>query len=330
MISISYKNKGTGAEFTSSSFPENHSGPKKEVIIATEQGDAKILISGDRDIQSSAKIFKKVTSFLVEILDPIYNSFADRFKAQIHTFRNIQAQMKQKIEGLLGNDMLSLHRKSHKEKIEYTLSVIKEAPEVACETILFLQKRIIELEAHTLSFEIIHMGENVPLEIKSHNFPRVIHNIFSAFEESFDQIGVTFRFAFGSDTGENFNINFDYKIVNTALYNIFDNAYKYIMPYGEIRFFIARDKFIITMKSLRIEKEEKERIFELGFRGKNALHTEGSGIGMYVVNKALKLNGMSIKLEPDYSDVETYDNRQYVLNKFIIDFGPASFDKKDI
>jgi signal transduction histidine kinase len=319
MISVKYRNKNTGAEFFVSSVGEPQKISKiKE--IETLSGCIEITISDNKDIQNSSSLFKRFGYLLAEIFDPIFDSFSERFDAQVHTFRNIQAQMKQKVESILGNDMLLAH-KSHAQKTFYALERVKEDPDLATDTILFLQKRIFELEAHMSSFELIHAGKKIQLEKKYHNFPKVIHNVYSAFEDNFEKIGVSFNFAFSPEIGENLDVLFDYKTINTALYNIFDNAYKYIKPYTEIRFFIADRKVIISMRSLKIDKDEQDKIFKLNYRGKNALdHTKGSGVGMYVVEKALELNDMSIEFQPDYSDCEIYEGKQFVMNKFIINF----------
>lgn len=317
MISVKYRNKNTGAEFLGLVNTDNQTHSKVK-DFDTPNGNLEIKIFEDKDLKNSTSLFKRFGYLVVEIFDPIFDCFSERFEAQVHSFRNIQAQMKQKVEGILGNDMLLAH-KNHSEKHQYALEKVKEDPELATDTILFLQKRIFELEAHMSSFELIHVGKKIQLDKKYHNFPKVIHNIFSAFAEDFGRIGVTFNFAFSPDVGENFDVLFDYKTINTALYNIIDNAYKYTKPSTEIRFFIANEKLIISMRSLRVEKEEQEKIFHLNYRGKNALgHTKGSGIGMYVVKRALNLNDMDIEFQPDYSDSEPYEGKQFLMNKFII------------
>ncbi len=317
MISIKYRNKNTGAEFSAATSLDLDINSKSKEF-ETSTGLFEIKIFENEDLKKSSNLFKRFGYLMIEIFEPVFNSFSERFEAQVHSFRNIQAQMKQKIEGILGNDMLLAH-KNHLEKSSFALKKVKDDPELATDTILFLQKRIFELEAHMSSFELIHAGKKVQLDKKYHNFPKVIHNIFSAFAESFDNIGVTFNFAFSPEVGENLDVLFDYKTINTAIYNIIDNAYKYIKPSTEIRFFIANEKLIISMRSLRIEKDEQDKIFDLNYRGKNALgHTNGSGIGMYVTKKALNLNDMDIEFQADYSDCETYEEKQFLMNKFII------------
>lgn len=293
-------------------------GNKRSSVISNGQNILKITVSGDSDLVNSKKIYNKSIELFFNILVPTLKVFSERFVSQSHSIRSIQANMKQKIEGLLGNDMLLSHA-NFSEKRDYAISKINENPEMAADTVIFLQKRIFELEAHMASFELIHLESNLPLEIKSHNLPKVIHNVFSSFEEKFNDIGVHFHFAFDQTVGKTLFVDFDYKTINTALYNLLDNAYKYIKPSSEIRIFaIQNKKVIFSMRSLRIEKEELEKVFELYYRGFNSKHTEGTGVGMFVIKKALNINSMSIAIEPDWSDVENYDGKQYVMNKFII------------
>ncbi len=114
----------------------------------------------------------------------------------------------------------------------------------------------------------------------------------------------------------------DYKTINTALYNFFDNAIKYIKPGSPIRLFFNAEKekfeLKIVMMSLRIEQDELKKIFEFRYRGVNVKNIDGLGIGMHVVQKALALNSFSIKVSPDYSRMENYEGDQYILNEFSI------------
>jgi K+-sensing histidine kinase KdpD len=310
-------NTGKNTIFVDTNPEQTYELHTREVTMNVDGGQLNLAVSGDSDFAKSNKLFTKSAKIFAMVIVPTIKKFSERFTSQSHTIKSIQAHMMQKIEGLLGNDMYSSHD-NHASKLASAVAKIKENPELAAETIVFIQKRVIELDAHISSFELIHMGNKIKLDVREHNFPKVIRNVLSSFDDKFNTIGVTYNFAFDQEVGDEFYSFFDYKTINTALYNIFDNAFKYIMPHSEIRLFISDRKIIFSMRSLRIEREEIDKIYQLGYRGVNSQETDGSGVGMYVIKKALEINNMSIRVESDLSDQQAYNNQYYVMNKFII------------
>lgn len=281
-----------------------------------------VVYTKDPILVKRAKIFRIVRDICSTIFDSVFkemeNHFLNQIKAHSHTLKKIQAQLTQKIESIVESPMLTACKDYNEQKV-LVCDKICANPDLAADTLIYLKKRISEIEAHISSFEILHMGEDLYLDFKPHNIRRVILNILAAFQDS---MNLNIKFHFDDDFSERNKIRLDYKIINTVFYNFFDNSVKYCPPYSDVNIFfeINGNKFIITveMKSLRIEKEELEEIFKLNYRGKNAKKEDGFGVGMYVVKKGLELNRCRICVDPDYSDMEVYKNQQYILNKFII------------
>ncbi len=315
-----YRRKNTGGEVTATNIPENFdisSYTTKEFNL----GDGKIeFITNDLELVKRSKILRKVVETSGPIVISIQDNFINQIKEHSHTLKRLQGQLKQKIEGVV--DCKKFPNKNHSEQREIVSNEIKSDVKTIADVLIYLRKRILEIDAHIASFEIIHMGEEIQLDIRPHNIRNIIINILYAFEDESRGTWIKPSFQFTNELAETNKIKLDYKTVNTAFYNFFDNAIKYIKPSSDIRFFLSFQdgefKLLITMISLRIEQEELAKIFDLRYRGKNAEKVEGLGIGMYVVKKALELNRFSIKVNPDYSHMEHFQGKQYILNQFEI------------
>lgn len=86
-----------------------------------------------------------------------------------------------------------------------------------------------------------------------------------------------------------------YKL-SQVIYNILTNAYKFTNSNGRVtvEYKQAEDELIIIIQDTGsgITEEERLRIFDAYYRGKNSAHTSGEGIGLYVAKENLKkING---------------------------------------
>jgi signal transduction histidine kinase len=273
----------------------------------------------------NSKIFRLVrdisSSVISTILKELDKDFLEKIVSHSHALRKIQGQLKQKIDTIIDSPMLS--SRDYTEQIDVVAKKIKNNPDLFADTLLYFRKRVFEIDAHILSFEILYLNQEIDLDFHPHNIRRLLMNVLYAFEDETNVNNIKPIFEFEDDFAENNKIKLDYKTINTVFYNLFDNAFKYTKPYSKIKFnFLLHEKksfeIVIGMESLRIERDELERVFELGFRGRNAKQTDGSGVGMYVIKKILELNNCNIKILPNYSNMTTSGNHQYVWNEFII------------
>ena len=156
---------------------------------------------------------------------------------------------------------------------------------------------------------------------KSQNIKKILLNIVSPFLKDFESNGVEIVYTFKDEYALQNKIEIDYKLFNLAYSNFIDNAIKYTMPNSKIivNFTKSPDSFFIsiTMTSIRIDQDEKENVFDEGYSGRYAEADAGDGIGMSVIRKALRLTGISIQIECDYSKSFVVNGRKYVENTFV-------------
>ncbi len=95
---------------------------------------------------------------------------------------------------------------------------------------------------------------------------------------------------------------YDARWTKEALGNVLDNAVKY-SPFGSAVTVTVRELEMFVCISVEDEgmgilEEEQAQIFERFYRGKNAGHEEGSGVGLYLTRMILQKEGGYIKVSP--------------------------------
>ena len=96
-------------------------------------------------------------------------------------------------------------------------------------------------------------------------------------------------------------VHTDPYLLSQAVYNLLTNAYKFTPSGGRvtIAYEVIDRALVISVRDtgVGIPVEEQARVFEAYYRGKNAVHTSGEGIGLYLVKENLRQIGGKIELE---------------------------------
>ncbi|MCA1994946.1 MAG: PAS domain S-box protein [Coleofasciculus sp. S288] len=100
--------------------------------------------------------------------------------------------------------------------------------------------------------------------------------------------------------GQYLNVWLDEKLLRSILTNLLSNAIKYSPQGGEIHFALTVEPtevvFQIQDQGIGISPEDQQHLFKTFYRGKNAEHIPGTGLGLTVVKKCLDLQGGNITL----------------------------------
>lgn len=160
---------------------------------------------------------------------------------------------------------------------------------------------LIEFTAHLLNiteieeglfgykFEKVDMAELAAEAIKNHMEEMTQHNIKIIF----------------NDTKTDFHlVKGDKNRLNTAIANYLDNAIKYTPNGGSIEVSLHKDKytlwFAIKDTGIGISPESTSSLFTKFFRDKRAkaVHTEGTGAGLFIVKNIIEKHGGKVGYEP--------------------------------
>lgn len=179
-----------------------------------------------------------------------------------------------------------------------------------------------EFIAATNSCNTIITGEKKVSSPKRHPLRKVILNVAHAFFVDFKEHNVHVEFGQYKD-----NALFDYPTFRCALFHIFDNATKYVMPSTSINVEILKDgnltKIRFIMRSLPIMPDEVESICNDSVSGKmpTAFGLNGHGHGLYITKEMLAMNNAVFKIFPNFSNKGRYkhnNGREYEDNLFEI------------
>ena len=78
--------------------------------------------------------------------------------------------------------------------------------------------------------------------------------------------------------------------------NLLENAFRYSPPFSSLGIEITEEGICIWDEGTPINKDEREKIFEKGFRGKQSSELNGSGIGLALGRDLAKQVGGELKL----------------------------------
>lgn len=105
-------------------------------------------------------------------------------------------------------------------------------------------------------------------------------------------------------------ISVDSKIIGVAMENLISNAIKYSKKNGKITLGIKVEEqdFIISVSDTGngILKEEQSKIFTKLFRGKNAIETDGVGLGLYITKYSIEKSGGRVWFESKENEKTTF------------------------
>ena len=89
--------------------------------------------------------------------------------------------------------------------------------------------------------------------------------------------------------------------VMRVLYHLFENALKYLPPYGNISinaYYAGEKNILVVFKDdgRGIDEKEVKNLFEKGYRGQNSSGKGGSGYGLYEVKQLMEQNGGTVEV----------------------------------
>ncbi len=95
--------------------------------------------------------------------------------------------------------------------------------------------------------------------------------------------------------------SFDKKLLKNVLFNLISNAVKFSPEGGliEVKTQVSSSAVKISVKDngIGISKEDQKHLFERFFRGHNAMHIQGTGLGLNIVTKYAELMNASVSFK---------------------------------
>lgn len=166
-------------------------------------------------------------------------------------------------------------------------------------------KRLSRMVTRMLDAAKIQSGELL-LSVAPFDFSEMTTQIILSFEKQIDQkhLNVTL------DVTERLVVLGDYDHVFRAVYNLVDNAVKFINPEGMLTVNAKKDGsfcvFSITNSGAIISPEDLPHIFDRFYKTdrSRSMDKSGSGLGLYIVKNIINLHGGEISVRSDEDGTE--------------------------
>ncbi len=85
--------------------------------------------------------------------------------------------------------------------------------------------------------------------------------------------------------------------LSVALGNLIGNAVKYSQD-GEVRVFVGANSVSVSDSGPGLSEEDASKLFQRGYRGTHAGHSQGGGIGLSIVSRLCDLYGWQVSVRP--------------------------------
>lgn len=256
-------------------------------------------------------------SFTLDTKSELSAAYNQQLNRVTHNLTSLNAHCIQELFALAPQDILT---RNISQQIAVIQDVMRASPLEAAKTFLRIAKNNLAMKLEFVAMR--YMDESVPRPApKEHQIKKVVLNVLHAFFQDFNERNVRVVVEDSDAT-----VVLDYDTFHVALYHVFDNATKYIMPRSilQVKFTPATDKVnvVLEMMSLSLPADEVHRIGEEGFSGNMARHLQlaGHGMGMFRTKRLLRANDGELIIRPnlDASKRVTHNGIDYEPNQFIV------------
>jgi signal transduction histidine kinase/ligand-binding sensor domain-containing protein/DNA-binding response OmpR family regulator len=172
-------------------------------------------------------------------------------------------------------------------------------------------RRLLWLNNQLLDFRKIEKN-TIKLEISEFEIGGFVNSLFLLFQDMAEGKGIEYNFV--SEFPE-LHVNLDIRKLETILFNLLSNAFKFTPENGTIRLSIKYGSLgdnmaiIIEVKDsgIGISSDDQKKVFERFYQAKVGTNMKrGSGIGLTMVNEYVKIHGGEIELASSIGNGSTF------------------------
>ncbi|MCK4947433.1 MAG: ATP-binding protein [Candidatus Aureabacteria bacterium] len=309
-------------------------GSLRNAYRENEHGSVRVVVDKNHpDFPAGAAVRRACGIYLSLIprIQQFRDSERQHFDAIIRRFAHnlikFQKRFKDNFARLISDKARSRPYKDFQKEVERR---IKGNTSIAANDICQMSHRAIDLDAQIETLRIIAGYADATGSFLKADISKAIFRLTNPFIDELRKKGVTIDIKINSDHSAKYKIPIIHDLFNASIWQLLDNISKYSMSNSEV--VISADlqtrpqKLFISTTSVSIESDETDLIFLEGRRGKyiksgaaGKLSQEGSGIGMYIVRKALSFMNATISVTNE-AFVEEKNGCPYSKHLFIITF----------
>jgi len=279
-----------------------------------------LIIANSHKIQVSKQNLENYYSLVSDVVSNIDESIQkvkDDTRRILHNVVSLNSINNQEFDSIFSPE--ELEGLSHKKMITHMSTKIKNSSTIVAKSILKINKNSYEIKYELDVFKYL-INPNSVLRKSKQNIHRVTKRILDTFFLDFLDKEIKVNLTTQDDKVIECDLNFD--CLRYAIYNNFDNALKYCKPESEVDVHISLEdgKILIefNMISLKVNKNEVDKIFIEGYCGDSAkqIQLSGDGVGLYMTKRILSRINSTITFSQ--REEYTYNSIQYQRNIFTI------------
>ena len=252
-----------------------------------------------------------------EVIAEVNNQSLERINRLVHNLKNINAHFLQELYNLIPQNLFMGKMSKMVSRVE---KIVSENPKDTAYCLLRIARLNAGLKAEVAVYDKL-FKENPTLNVRSYTLDSVLMLVLNEFFADFHANNVFVRV-------EDFpkKINLDFESFRVAMYHIFENATKYVLPNTKISIKFTDNSesnsviIALEMTSFALRPNEVLRIFESGYSGEQAKanNKSGKGIGMYLAKQLLELMQATIEFVPGTQIVRKFNGIEYAENLILI------------
>ena len=285
------------------------------------------LTAEDRYLRSF-KLFKEVidlsTISLQSIIDfkkSVEKKQIDRTEEFIHNVTSLNSYSIQDLFALISQDKLIGNINKQKDFVK---ELVGKKPEDAALTLLKLIKYSLAMKVEFSVYERTLKPWDSVQKMEQPIRPLVL-SILQIFMQDFESKDILVSLDASEISNKLLYVDNDSLFV--SLYYILDNAVKYCCPKTKFMIIFEEEascfSILFKMISLKIEAWEVDKLSIRSYRSAAAekLNKKGQGIGMYRIQRTLRLNNAELEIIPRYFEFpKIFENTYYEGNLFKLKF----------
>lgn len=261
-------------------------------LLRKHSGDYVAIAYSDKSDQLKSKklLESDVAAFLAAApsIDAAIQRAEGRTRRLLHNLKSLTAKTSQEIFCLAQQDRLL---GNPREIVPYLASEIRDNIDGTARALLEILKHQAAQKAEYTAFDRLS-GRLEHGSVELHDVHRVLMNVFYLFFGEFIAKKVRVEVE-----RTQIQARFDYDSIHVCIYYIVENAAKYSRRNSDFSVIVSQtnDGLVdirFAMESLSIKPEEKERIFDEGYSGSNAIDSNlnGAGLGLYLALSMARMN----------------------------------------
>ena len=271
-------------------------------------------------------ITNKIFGHYFEALSLLFSAFVNQLQETRQTYvsdlhrlqhnvNTYNAKIRDDVDNLITIEEVRMNEWN--KIVPYTENIIKENIRLAAVTLLRVIKNISLVNAEMNVYELLDNPERT-LDLYDHPIHKVVKLSLQPFFMEFIDNNIFLNMGACYD-----KVYIDYSSISVIFGHIWSNAIKYCKKNStiDITFETTIDSVIvrIAMTSLKINIDEIPHIYEEGYSGYWAkiINKHGKGIGMYYINKLIKMNKGTFNIVPG-DEIKYYDGIPYANNVMFI------------